>query len=82
MGRHVTQAACRREHVDNSIGADVANQTAGDARHQATERGSDAAALRVPQEGRHAGRTRHADFHRFADTAGTQLPDPRQNAFG
>ncbi len=42
----------------------------------------DAAALGVTKQRRHAGRPRHADLHRLVDTAGAQLLEPGQNAFG
>src|SRR6185437_379646 len=76
MRRGVAQIGGLRERFKDAVRTDMADESAGCARHQAAQRSSNAAALGVAQQRRHAGRTGHADFHRLGYAAGAQLPQP------
>src|SRR5262249_33615987 len=51
----VAQIACRGKSLKNEVRPNMADQPAGHARHEPPQRSSDAAALRIAQERRHAG---------------------------
>src|SRR5690242_271702 len=61
MRSDITQVACRRQCLKDKIRSDMANQRAGGAGHQTAQRGRDAAAPRVAEQGRDTGRAGHAE---------------------
>ncbi len=63
-------------------GPTCADQTGRRARHQAAQRGVDAAAAGIAQQRGHAGGAGHPDLHRPGDAAGAQLSEPGQDALG
>ena len=71
-----------RQRLDDAVRADIADEARRRARHQAAQRGVDAAALGIAQQRRHAGRAGHADLHRPGNAAGAQLLEPGQDALG